>query len=206
MRPAVLILIAANLLLFALWQGGWIDWLGDKREPWRLAQQISPESLRLLPTVKERNGRCLEFGGCLEADLKRVEGVLEDLKLGSRLAQRQLTEPLGYMVYLPPFRSRADADRALNALRVAGVKDFSLIQDTTPLRLGISLGVYRSEDAAQARLATLVRQGVKGATVDQRRSSVAKIWFQVHEPSAYQETTLAAISRQFPEQEIGTCR
>ena len=49
MRLIVPALLVANVLAFAWWQG-WLDpWVGAKREPERLARQIEPQVLRIVP-------------------------------------------------------------------------------------------------------------------------------------------------------------
>ncbi len=213
MRIVVLFLIAANLLLFGVWHGGWVDWPGEEREPWRLAQQVAPQNIRLLPSNANpgepgKNASCVEFGGFAGEDLRRAETMLAELKLGPRLSQRQVQEILGYMVYLPPFRTRTEADRALAGLRDSGVRDFFLIQDNTPQRLAISLGVYKTAEGAKTRSQALAQLGVKNVQIAARNSANMRTWFQVRDPSDEDKTALEALGKRFENQDLtlATCQ
>src|SRR3982751_2315935 len=71
--------------------------------------------------------------------------------------------------------------RAQESSRAEGVggRGYLNCQGRGPPRLGGSLGVYRTEEAAQARLAALRDQGVRSAQVGARETGVPKIWLQV---------------------------
>ncbi|MDP1652201.1 MAG: hypothetical protein Q8L56_05695 [Rhodocyclaceae bacterium] len=51
MRLAFLILLLANVLLFA-WGQGHLGTPNEGREPERLSQQLTPEKLRIVPAVE----------------------------------------------------------------------------------------------------------------------------------------------------------
>jgi hypothetical protein len=53
------------------------------------------------------------------------------------------------------------------------------MQDEGPHRWAISLGVFRTEDGARARLAALRAQGVRTAEMAERETTVPKVWLQV---------------------------
>jgi hypothetical protein len=102
-------------------------------------------------------------------------------------------------------RRTGAADRKLAELR-RGVKDLLLI-DGGPQRYAISLGVFRSEERAQARLAELEAQDVKGAQVAARAQSVLQTALVVRDPSAPAMARLKELQSGFPgsELKVGAC-
>ncbi len=51
MRLIVPVLLVANLIALAWWQG-WLDpWAGAQRQPERFARQIEPQVLRIVPIM-----------------------------------------------------------------------------------------------------------------------------------------------------------
>lgn len=71
-------LALANLLALAWWQG-WLDrWIASGREPARIADQVAPERLRVVPqerfeaTLAIVRGPCLEVGPLEDVALQRV--------------------------------------------------------------------------------------------------------------------------------------
>jgi hypothetical protein len=67
----------------------------------------------------------------------------------------------------------------------------------------VSLGVFRSEEAAQARLAALREQGVRSARVGERE--VPRVWLQVKGVDAPLEARLREIAQQAPGSELREC-
>ena len=106
---------------------------------------------------------CVEFGDFIGPDLSRVETALLRLGLGSRQSARTVEAPGWYLVYLPPFKTRAEADRAVADLKKSGVKDLLVFTDG-PLRLAMLLrrrvifmvGLYRGGNRYDVRFESLV--------------------------------------------------
>jgi len=94
----------------------------------------------------------------------------------------------------------------MEELKVQGVKDLLLV-DSGPQRFAISLGVFRTEEAAQSRLASLEGQGVKTAQVGPRVQAIAQTALVVRDPPAPAVTRLKELQAAFPATEIkiGTC-
>lgn len=120
MKALVWVLAVANLLAFAWWQG-WLDrWLPGSREPGRIARQIAPERIRVVP-LKEfdtalalARGRCLEVGPLDDATLQRVA------TWGARLAGAEgvLARPLYRVSFSATF---SDEDLAARRAELAGL-------------------------------------------------------------------------------------
>ena len=69
----------------------------------------------------------------------------------------------------------------------------------------MSLGVFRTEEAARARLAALRAQGVRTAEVGPRETTVPKVWLQVRNVDAPLEARLRDIARTVDGSELKAC-
>jgi hypothetical protein len=147
---------------------------------------------------------CVEFGDFIGPDLSRAETALLKLGLGSRQSARTVEAPGWYLVYLPPFKTRAEADRAMAELKKSGVKDLLVFSDG-PLRLGVSLGSFRDPELAKAHVASLVKLGVKNARVSDKPTAVSATRLQMRELDAEAAQQLAAIAKEFPTQSVRAC-
>ena len=122
---------------------------------------------------------CMEWGSFTLADAPRAEKALEPLSLGERLGQRRTEEQAGWWVFSPPQGNRQTAMRKAAELKGLGISEFFVVAEDARYRWAISLGVFRNEEAAQARLAALKQQGVRSAQVGPREMMVPKVWLQV---------------------------
>ena len=168
MRTIFLFLLLANVLTFAC-----LHYVGGR--PGAEAQiallQISPEKVKLVktpPAVAATAGNtaaapaaCIEWGPVIAGDVARAAAALAKLDLGQRLSQHDAAET--YWVYIPPLKSRAEAERKAGELRGLGVADFFVLQEPAALQFAISLGVFKTEAAALNQLAQLRAKGVRNA-------------------------------------------
>ena len=218
MRAVFLLLVLANLALFA-----WSRY-GAPEVPSVAPQsrQVEPEKLKVVapkdlaaPVAKKEklpekpaaaSLACLEWGSFTLADAPRAQQALEPLALGERLAQRRTEEVAGWWVFIPPQGSRQGALKKAAELKNLGVEEFFIVQEDGEQRWALSLGVFRSEDAAQARLAALRTQGVRSARVGPRETVVPKIWLQVKSVDAPLQARLKEIARQVEGSELRDCR
>jgi hypothetical protein len=148
---------------------------------------------------------CLEWGSFTLADAPRAEKALEPLALGTRLGQRRTEETAGWWVFIPPQGSRQAALKKAAELKALGVDDYFIVQEESEHRWAVSLGVFRSEDSAQARLAALRGQGVRTAQVGPRETLVPKVWLQVKSVDAPLQARLRDIVRQVEGSELREC-
>jgi len=212
MRILVLLLLLANLTLLGYTK---LDSLGTG-EGVRLAQQIQPDKIVLLSSqqvaalgpakVSELANVCVEWGPLSDTDKSRALASLEPLDLAKLISQKKVEVMANYWVFIPPAPNRSIADRRMEQLKAQGVKDLLLV-DGGPQRFAISLGIFRTEDAAQARLAALEAQGVKTARVGARVQAIAQTALVVRDPPAPAVTRLKELQGAFPGSEIriGTC-
>ena len=114
---------------------------------------------------------CLEIGPLAEPEAARLADRLRTAKLAGAVEVRAGGESTTYMVYLPPLSTRAEADRKVAELRAKGVSELFVIQEPAPMRNAISLGVFRSTEAATHQVETLAARGIKGVKVQSRTTT-----------------------------------
>jgi hypothetical protein len=216
-RAAFLALLLLNVAFFA-----WSRYLAPAdatADTQPLERQIAPEKLKVvasseLPAAPAPAARpasvpiafkCLEWGSFTLADAPRAEKALEPLALGPRLAQRRTEESAGWWVFIPPQPNRASALKKAGELKALAVDDYFVVQDDGPNRWALSLGVFRSEEAAQARLEALRAQGVRSAQIGARETTVPKVWLQVKDVDAPLAARLKDVARSMDGSDLREC-
>lgn len=222
MRIVFLILMLANAVFFAYtWFGPGAQASGDAQI---IGQQLNPEKIRLLApervstlTRKPEPPKavaaapaaapvaCLEWGAFAAVDAGRAEQALEPLALGAKLTQRKQDDASGFWVYIPPLASRQSATQKVGELKRLGVDDYFVVSDDPKWRNAVSLGVFKTEDAAKARLAALRAKGVRSAILGARETQQGKTWFQVHDATPAVAAKLGELKQGFPGSEVHEC-
>lgn len=214
MRLFFFILLLANATFFAYaWFGPGAEAGGEARI---INQQLSPEKIRLLrpeqvsaltrkPEAAKSTAVCLEWGAFSGADVARAEQALEPLGLGAKLTQRRQDDVAGFWVYIAPLASRQAATQKAGELKRLGIDDYFVVSDDPKWRNSISLGVFKTEEAAQARLAALRAKNVKSATVGPRETQLAKTYFQVRDVASSLATKLNELKQGFAGSELHEC-
>jgi hypothetical protein len=221
MRTLFLLLLFANLALYA-----WVRFgvPAEAADPAPQSRELAPEKLKVIapadlppPAAAKKQPpapvaatpspsiACLEWGGFTLADAPRAQQALEALGLGTRLAQRRAEEAASWWVYIPSQRNRQGAVRKAAELKNLGIDEYFIVQEEGEHRWALSLGVFRTEEAAQARLAALRTQGVRSARVGARETLVPKIWLQVKSVDAPLQARLKEITRQVDGSELKDC-
>jgi hypothetical protein len=161
----------------------------------------TPRSAMAIPTA------CLEWGVFAGPAVARAEAALAKLELPPAQVERTVTDSGGYWVYMPPQKTKADADKKVGELRALGVTEFFLVQDAGQWRNAISLGIFTTEEAAQAFLAKLRERGVRSAVTGRRENFLKQVVFFVREPSEATVARVTALQPEFPGSEIkaGAC-
>jgi hypothetical protein len=206
-----LFLVLANIALY-VWSRG------DAADSAPAARQIDPQKLKVIapadlpkpaPVAKKPapapTVACVEWGSFPVADAPRYEKALEPLSLGERLGQRRTEELAGWWVYIPAQRNRQGALRKAAELKKLGVDEFFIVQEEGEHRWALSLGVFRSEEAAQAHLAGLRSRGVRSARVGTKETLVPKVWLQVKSVDAPLAARLKELAAQVEGSELRIC-
>jgi hypothetical protein len=116
------------------------------------------------------------------------------------------TEVSSYIVHIPSQGSKEGADKKAAELRGLGVSNYFIMADNPAMRWAISLGVFKTEAAAQNQLAMLQKQGVHSARVAPRMSGSKLLAFQFRDISADVKAQLEGKLKAFPSQEGRSCK
>ncbi len=210
MRVFLLIFLLANVGFFAYHH--YLESTDDAAAQIQLLQ-ISPEKISAVTAESPPSSAgavtataggpaaCVEWGGFGGPDMARADAALAALALPESM-QRRVTDIDGYWVHMPPLKSKAEVDRKTGELKDLKVTEFYVVQDPPQWRNAISLGLFKSEDAANAELERLNGRGVRSAIVTRREKFLKQVSYFVREPSAATIARLTDLRREFPGAEI----
>ncbi|MEO8059796.1 MAG: SPOR domain-containing protein [Burkholderiales bacterium] len=179
LRLLLLLLITANLGFYS-WTQGWLDGVvgiratGD-REPERLARQLRPEAVVILPPESEASSSaaataapaCLEAGPFSPTELVAAITSLKQLlptAAEGGWAEVKTELPGSWIVYMgkfPDAEGLAKKEQELKRLKL----DFELVRSPPALDRGVSLGRFDQRAAADKALERFTQQGVRTARV-----------------------------------------
>jgi hypothetical protein len=224
-------LLLGNGLLFAFHQGHLEKLFPSGREPARINNQINADKFKLNPSpamtvsaaaptlavapqpesvvaeaVQRKNlPACTEIGNFTSAEARRFEARLADSPISGKLSRRAVQEISSHMILIPPQDGKDGADRKVGELRKLGVTDFYIIQDNTDQRWGISLGIFKTEEAARVRVATLNQQGVQSARLIEHKIPLNRVAFQLRDLDGAAQDAIVRVKSEFPRQEMRSC-
>lgn len=150
-------------------------------DPSAASAGVAPVACRAFPPLDEDRAAALR-------------GALE--QSGATVNERRIEQGASYLVYLPPADSAAQAQQRLAELRRIGRDDAFVIQDG-PMRLAISLGLFRFESAARAMVDQLVRAGETRAQIAPRPPIQVRIALQARWPQAEAPAIASMLGAQF---------
>lgn len=105
---------------------------------------------------------CLEFP---PLELEKAQAVETSMRqIGITVELKPVEASPNYIVYLAPSESAKEAQRKLAELKRLGITEAFLMQEG-PLKLGISLGLFRAEDGAKALVQQLSAKGIRSAKI-----------------------------------------
>ena len=163
--------------------------------------EVSPSSIASAQGAAAQTAACIEWGSFGGPDMARADAALAALALPEP-TQRRVTDVDGYWVHMAPQKNKADVDRKVGELKALNVTEFFVVQDPGPWRNAISLGLFKNEDAANAELERLRKQGVRSAIVTRREKFLKQVTFFVRDPGAATVARLTDLQREFPAAEI----
>jgi cell division septation protein DedD len=223
-------LLCINGVLFAYGRGYLGNFKGNEREPARMKGQVNADKLMLVPAAKATQEKpadappqplppepvaaapaliaCIEIGSLNAQEARRFDNRIAALGLPQQPVRQNVTttEVGSYMVHVPPHASREAADRKADELKNLGVTNYYVIPDNTPMKWAISLGVFKSENAAKTLLAALNKQGVQGARISGRGTQVVRVNYRFRDIDAATGQKLDRIAATFPGQRARNCR
>jgi hypothetical protein len=212
-------LLGLNAALFAYGQGLLGSFKASEREPGRFKNQINTDKLQLqvgaapslaaltpAPPAPEPAQQpaapasaliaCTEIGSFASTDGRRFERQTAPLELGQRQTQHEIEaqEISSHMVMIPPLGSKEAADKKATELKAQGISNYFIMNDSTPTKWAISLGVFKSESAAQTLMAALKKQGVTGAKIAGRSSAATRLVYRFRNIDAETRAKLVAMA------------
>lgn len=218
LRLAVVVLVLGNALLFAR------SFIAPAKSPdaGRLDQQVLPERVKVTvfadpparvatkddvqpavhaPRVPET---CQVWGDLPNADAEHLQRLLSEQFPAFKAARRVSAETTGYWVFVPPLENKEAATRKTAELQQLGVQDFFVLHGAGPNQYAVSLGTYRTEEAANAGLEALRAKGVKSAKVGERKGKTIN-WFEIRGPQEQAETLREAVLALLPKAHPTDC-
>lgn len=160
----------------------------------------APGNTAALPAA---NASCVEWGEFSGTDLTRATAALSALQLGDKLSQRQVEYAIGYWVYIPPQKDKAAVNQKVAQLKARGIDEYFVVPDAGPWLNAISLGVFRTQEAAQHFLDELRQtKGVRSAQVGERASKLKTTVFVLNGLDAKAAAGIAEIQKDFAGSEL----
>jgi hypothetical protein len=150
---------------------------------------------------------CTEIGPFDSSDARRFEARLAALELGDRQSRQtvQAQDVTSWLVHIPPQGSKEAADKKAAELRNLGLTNFYIMQGDSPLKYGISLGVFKTESGAQAMLVQLVKQGVHSARIAPRGPQTTHYVYRVRSLDAATRKRIAGFAERYDGAEVKSC-
>lgn len=149
-------------------------------------------------------GACAEWGEFSGADLARATQALDAMKLAERLSTRIVEQDHGWWVYIPPLKNKAAVERKIEQLKARGVEDYYVVQGEGAWQNAISLGVFKTEEAAQRYLTVLRSRTVRSAKVGERASKLKFTVFMLKGLQTAEVEKLTAVQKDFPDSKLAT--
>ena len=206
MRTLFFLLLFANLTLFAYTR---LDSVGSG-EAVRLSEQVNPDKVRILTPqevaalgpekTSALSSVCAEWGPFAENERVRAQADLEPFAPGKLLQARRVEAGGGFWAFVPA-ASRAAAERRASDLKTAGVREAAVVE-MPPQRFAVSLGTFRTSEAAQAALSDLARQGVADGQTGPKPAGIAMAALVVRDPNAQVIARLKELQPAYPGTEI----
>ncbi len=215
MRLAFFLLLLINVALYPF-VSGLIAGKGDGSEPLRMASQMKPDSIRILPsdapspaaetlaapdlanTVvagSEAPAVCRALDGLSREQVDALNARIGAEQLMLQLSESEQTETTAWWVHIPDMQTRQLAERKQAELRALGVREMIVMADPAdPQKLAVSLGLFKTEAAAKELLATLNGQGVRSARIAPREGRAGRYRIEVRGAGP----DLAALFDSFP--------
>lgn len=209
LRTVFFLLVLGNLLLFARGQG-YLGATAADGEAERLAAQIDPGKLRIVGNGAPPAGAaaspevapppreaCRALAGLERESADRLAVLLSGRDAQLQVTQRALDEPRSWWVHIPPLPNGAQADKKATELASLGVQDFYVVRSSGPNQHAVSLGLYKSEESANARLKSLGKKNVKSARIQVREAAGDKSVVEVRGTPQQLAKALAELPPEF---------
>jgi hypothetical protein len=212
-------LLIINVLLLtlklALDYGYLESFIVKNNEPYRLKAQLNTDKVKLISindamNIVENNKKsntiaCLEVGKFTQPESMSLEAVLKNLNLGERQTVIEISETTKNMVYIPAIGSKDAVEKKSGQLRKLGIIDFHQIEDKSLPAWSISLGVFKTPEAAKAHLANMIKKGIKDAKIAPSSISPAKYAFRFKDVGLTEKAVIDTLKEKIENYQVNNC-
>lgn len=214
MRWLFALLLIANMALFAMMQ---LHQENPGNESIAGHTPLHAEQIRLLsdtdlpqPTLAATPPPapaamvCLEWGIFARQDLAKAQSALRKLQLdeGAVSVHNMPEKASKYWVYIPPLKTKADAQKKQDELKALGIEESLVLQDNNKWRYAISLGVFSTQEAAEKYLAELRGKNVRSAKAGPRTLDEGHASLRIKATGADLEANVVKIKQDFEGTEL----
>jgi hypothetical protein len=201
LRLFVLLLVLMNGAYFA-WSHGFLQSVGfapeKQAEPERLSKQIKPGALQVLspeelkqlltPPVGLRASECLQAGLFSLAQAEVLRSALTASPEVGAWALEAASEPARWIIFMGRYATAEDLARKRTQLSALGLTVEPLLGPD--LGLGLSLGHYPNQAAANGALEGFYKRGVRTARVLLERAEVRGLMLKLNTTPSTVQTQL----------------
>lgn len=99
-------------------------------------------------------------------------------------------------------KKRSSVEKKIAQLKERGIKDYFVIQEKGKWQNAISLGVFKTKDAAEKFIAVLRTKDVRTARLGERVSKLKYTVFVVNDLDSGTADKLSALQKEFPDSEL----
>jgi hypothetical protein len=206
LRTLAVLLLLANLLFFA-WARGWLaptapPPLSGSREPQRLAAQVHPERVTVMPelaasaairSARDEAALCLEAGPFSDDSVQAAEAALATLALpAGSWARRTIRPGPIFVVYAGRVAEPAARARRVAELQRLGLA-FENLDAPPELAPGLVLSRHAEAAAAEAALAVASTAGLRGARVAELPAPPPQLWLRAQRADTATQVALLAL-------------
>lgn len=145
---------------------------------------------------------CFEWGEFTGAELDKAAAALNKLVPGDKLSQREVDRVIGFWVYIAPLKDNGAVIQKLAQLKARGVTDFFVVQEAGEWQNAISLGLFKTREAAQSFIEGLRKKGVNSAKMGERSSKSKTVIFVFDGLDVKMSAKLAVLQKEFAASEL----
>jgi hypothetical protein len=203
MRLTFWVLLLVNLVLF-FWSQGYLGEHDKSREPQRMARQVAPEKLRVLPVEVPPPIVCKRIEGLTEAEIEGIKGgVASAPDWQSSVVPAKLVP--AFLVLIPNFSDRAAADKKKSELRKSGINEVQVVEDAELGPFALLMGMFRNQSAAEQLMQTLSRKNVHALRMTKREVPPEKLTLDLRAPADLMAAKLPGLMATLPNASQAEC-
>ncbi len=162
----------------------------------------APVSAPAAVPLVAKAGTCFEWGDFSGAELDLAAKALKKLSLGEKLSQREIDRVIGFWVYIAPLKDKAAVSHKLAQLKERGVTDYFVVQEAGEWLNAISLGLFKSREAAQKFMDGLRKKGVNSAKMGERTGKSRTTVFIINGLDEQMSDKLTVLQKDFAGSEL----